>query len=154
MKYFVTHVLQNEEYEETKSVANLVIMLLKLLLENLILISHTIPMSIYVAIEVLKWLQVRAVYADYDLMIDPGDLSIKRASNLHSETKNKEKEMFARNMVKITNTEVIENLGKIDLCICDKTGTLTKNELLMKELYTDSTSFKIKYQSDTVDKND
>lgn len=49
------------------------------------------------------------------------------------------KEMFARNMVKITNTEVIENLGKIDLCICDKTGTLTKNELLMKELYTDST---------------
>lgn len=87
-------------------------------------------------------------------MVDPGDLSIKQASNLHSETKNKEKEMFARNMVKITNTEVIENLGKIDLCICDKTGTLTKNELLMKELYTDSTSFKIKYQSDTVDKND
>lgn len=39
-------------------------MLLKLVLENLILISHTIPMSIYVAIEVLKWLQVRAVYAD------------------------------------------------------------------------------------------
>ena len=44
-------------------------------------------------------------------------------------------------MVKIANTEVIENLGQVDLCICDKTGTLTKNELTIKEFYTDNKLF-------------
>ena len=37
------------------------------LLANLVLISHAIPMSIYVAIEVLKWFQVRLVLQDPDL---------------------------------------------------------------------------------------
>lgn len=55
-----------------------------LIFENLVLISHTIPMSIYVAIEVLKWLQVRSVYSDQDLMMDPGDIGVSLAS-MHSE---------------------------------------------------------------------
>jgi len=42
----------------------LAITFVALIFENLVLISHTIPMSIYVAIEVLKWLQVRSVYSD------------------------------------------------------------------------------------------
>lgn len=38
------------------------------LLENLVLISHTIPMSIYVAIEVLKYFQVRLILSDDELV--------------------------------------------------------------------------------------
>lgn len=57
-------------------------------------------------------------------------------------------------MVSIANTEVIENLGQVDLCICDKTGTLTKNELIIRELYTDNRSFMIKYEESDASKND
>ena len=49
----------------------------------------------------------------------------------------------ALNMVQITNTEIIENLGLIDLCICDKTGTLTKNELTLVKIYTDNKIFNL-----------
>ena len=37
------------------------------ILTNLVLISHAIPMSIYVAIEVLKYFQVKLVLQDPDL---------------------------------------------------------------------------------------
>lgn len=40
--------------------------------ENLVLISHAIPMSIYVAIEVLKWIQVRILLRDPDLFLTSG----------------------------------------------------------------------------------
>jgi len=67
-------------------------------------------MSIYAAIEVLKWFQVRLVKSDADLMRDPGSYDISMAAlgvthaGAAAETK-------VRNMVKITNTEIIENLG-------------------------------------------
>lgn len=32
-------------------------------------------------------------------------------------------------------------MGLIDLCICDKTGTLTKNELTLAKIYTDNKIF-------------
>lgn len=64
------------------------------------------------------------------------------------------KEMRARNMVKIANSEVIENLGQVDLCICDKTGTLTKNELIIREFFCESKIIKIKYEPDDVTRND
>ena len=47
-------------------------------------------------------------------------------------------------MVQITNTEIIENLGQIDLCVCDKTGTLTSNSLKFRLVYTDGKLFHIK----------
>ena len=37
------------------------------MLEFIVLISHTIPISIYVAIEVLKWFQVRLISKDRHL---------------------------------------------------------------------------------------
>ena len=63
---------------------SLAITFVALIFENLVLISHTIPMSIYVAIEVLKWLQVRSVYSDQDLMMDPGDIGVS-INSMHSE---------------------------------------------------------------------
>ena len=85
-------------------------------------------------------------------MMDAGNILLK-ASNMQSENKSKLKEMRARNMVQIANSEVIENLGQIDLCICDKTGTLTKNELIFKEFFCESKIIKVKYQADDVTKN-
>ena len=39
------------------------------------------------------------------------------------------------------NSEIIENLGQIDLCICDKTGTITENSLNLKRIYVDNLTF-------------
>ena len=80
------------------------------LLENIVLISHTIPISIYVAIEVLKFVQVHLVYTDDELLKDPMELD-KKTMGLISETLAKNKKESYRNAVQITNTEIIENLG-------------------------------------------
>ena len=77
----------------------------------MVLISHTIPMSIYVAIEVLKWFQVRLVLSDEDLMKDPGNIDSSLAALDVGSSEEKIKERKQRNMVRIPNTEVIENLG-------------------------------------------
>lgn len=58
--------------------AQMPVNLLRYLLENLVLISHAIPMSIYVAIEVLKWFQVRNMERDKDLMQDPGNVDLSK----------------------------------------------------------------------------
>ena len=48
--------------------------------------------------------------------------------------------------VRISNTEVVENLGLVDLFIADKTGTLTMNELILREIFTDGELVKIEYK--------
>ena len=68
-------------------------------------------MSIYVAIEVLKWLQVKSIYSDYDLLKDPQDDNALASFYQSKVEPEKLEQMRARNMVKIANTEVIENLG-------------------------------------------
>ena len=56
-----------EEMEDDQGTGNLVLQSILSLMTNLVLISHAIPMSIYVAIEVLKYFQVRLVLQDPDL---------------------------------------------------------------------------------------
>ena len=68
----------------------------------------------------------------------------KKTMGLISETLAKNKKESYRNAVQITNTEIIENLGQIDLCVCDKTGTLTNNSLKFRIFYTDGKLFYIK----------
>lgn len=58
--------------EDEKSIGSLMTLFFSLVIENIVLISHTIPMSIYVAIEVLKILQVHLVLNDTDMTRDPG----------------------------------------------------------------------------------
>ena len=38
------------------------------------------------------------------------------------------------NRCKVRNMNMIEELGEIEYLFCDKTGTLTKNELIFKSL--------------------
>ena len=95
-------------------------------------------MSIYVAIEVLKWFQVRLVHSDPDLLKDPSTIDVSfiaLEANHH--------DSYGKNSVQVNNTEIIENLGQVDLCICDKTGTLTENSLSLKRIYMDGMTFKM-----------
>lgn len=55
-RFMFVCLLQIDDMDDDKSIVTLVILLFRLVIENLVLISHAIPMSIYVAIEVLKWL--------------------------------------------------------------------------------------------------
>ena len=101
------------------------------MLEYFVLISHTIPISIYVAIEVLKWFQVRLISKDRHLNNSLSRLKEEINHYLSSRQEIEDKK------VKITNSDILENLGQIDLCICDKTGTLTDNMFKLRRFYTD-----------------
>ena len=67
-------------------------------------------MSIYVAIEVLKWFQTGLVFKDTELMKDPANFDPSRAA-LQESHKDQIKARKERNMVKVINKEVMENLG-------------------------------------------
>lgn len=73
--------------------------------------SHIIPISIYVAIEILKFLQTRRV--------DPP-----------IGTKN-----LIENKIRVQNAVVLENLGQINTLLTDKTGTLTNHSLTLQSIY-------------------
>ncbi len=66
------------------------IMFFRLIIENIVLISHAIPMSIYVAIEVLKMLQVHLILTDTDMNRDPGQetLADKKRNEADEEKRN------------------------------------------------------------------
>ena len=82
-----------------------------------IMYSHIIPISIYVAIEILKFLQTRR--------IDP-PLSNKKP---------------VENRIRVQNAVVLENLGQINTILTDKTGTLTNHNLTLQSVYTDGRTF-------------
>merc|ERR1719261_2454671 len=68
---------------------------------------HVVPMSLYVCFEVLKLILTFLVNTD-KTMVDPdtGDYAVSRTSDL------------------------IEEMGQINFMFSDKTGTLTKNEMV------------------------
>ena len=45
------------------------------------------------------------------------------------------KEFCRIDSVKVNSVNLLENLGEVDYIFSDKTGTLTKNELTLKEIY-------------------
>ena len=110
---------------------NVAVTAISTMLEYIVLISHTIPISIYVAIEVLKWFQVRLISKDRHLINSVSRLKEEINHYLSSKQEIEDKK------VKISNSEILENLGQIDLCICDKTGTLTDNMFKLRRFYTD-----------------
>ena len=110
---------------------NVAVTAISTMLEYIVLISHTIPISIYVAIEVLKWFQVRLISKDRHLITSVSRLKEEINHYLSSKQEIEDKK------VKISNSEILENLGQIDLCICDKTGTLTDNMFKLRRFYTD-----------------
>ena len=85
-------------------------------------------MSIYLAIEVFKFLQVQMVHSDTS-MNNP------QLANHLLHTPGEEHVINETNAVQIKNPEVLENLGDINLFLTDKTGTLTQNNMIFQKLY-------------------
>lgn len=50
---------------------------------------------------------------------------------------------LARKHVLVKNLQAAEGLGRVDAIVIDKTGTLTKNELIVRNIYTNQHSYKI-----------
>ena len=101
----------------------------KQFLTYLVAYSHLIPISLYVSIEIVKLIQGLLIY--YDNFIY--DYETGRPAN--SKT-----------------SDLIEELGQVQIIFADKTGTLTRNEMIFKKcsinnkIYTDIAegSFSIK----------
>ena len=72
-------------------------------------------MSIYVAIEIYKTIQISHIHGD------------KTLNKRHLMTSVEEMMFRRKKAVKVCNSEVLENLGQINLLLADKTGTLTRN---------------------------
>lgn len=86
--------------------------------------SHMIPISLYVMIEVLKLTQSSLI--KWDVQIGKENSEFKPAE--------------------CKNSDLIEELGQVDFIFSDKTGTLTRNEMVFKKcsvegrIYTDVVS--------------
>ena len=76
----------------------------------LVAYSHFIPISLYVALEVVKMIQGLLIFYD-DLMLD--EMTGKSANSRTS--------------------DLIEELGQVQFLFTDKTGTLTRNEMIFKK---------------------
>ena len=76
----------------------------------LVAYSHLIPISLYVALEIIKLIQTNLI--GYD-------------NKMYDFTKNKP--ALAR------TSDLIEELGQVEFIFTDKTGTLTKNEMVFKK---------------------
>ena len=49
------------------------------------------------------------------------------------------------------STEVLEDIGQLDLLLTDKTGTLTKNNMLIKAIYCEKKIFGIEAEFEDSD---
>ncbi|OQS01643.1 phospholipid-transporting ATPase [Achlya hypogyna] len=81
----------------------------------LILYNNLVPISLYISLEVVKWYQAKKMENDPE-MIDPqtGRAVLARTSNLN------------------------EDVGQIKYLFSDKTGTITKNEMVLKVISIDN----------------
>lgn len=98
--------------------------------------SQLIPISLYVALEVLKLIQAYLIAFDMDLYYKEID---KRAG--------------------VRTSDLIEELGQIEFIFSDKTGTLTCNEMEFKKcsvngiVYGESSNTKVLFKLNLISKN-
>ena len=127
MKYQNGFVESIDDTEET-SIFSFII---QTFAQTLVLYSHAIPMSIYVAIEIYKTIQINHIHGD------------KTLNKRHLMTSVEELMFKRKKAVKVCNSEVLENLGQINLLLADKTGTLTRNQMILRSFYCDNRVWKI-----------
>lgn len=84
----------------------------------LVAYSNIIPISLYVALEIVKLIQSLLIFYD-EKCVDP--VSLKPA--------------IAR------TSDLIEELGQVEFIFSDKTGTLTKNEMEFRKCYINDTIY-------------
>ena len=110
-------------------------------ISNLVLISHAIPSSIYIAVEIVRIYHKRALFSDNKLLKTE---SIKQVDFFKKITGNYDGD---ENQVSVMalQSSVLENLGQIDLLMTDKTGTMTKQRLRMMYIYYRGRTFMFDY---------
>ena len=74
--------------------------------------SQIIPISLYVALEIVKIIQGILIYYDNDIY----DFDLKKPTISRT-------------------TDLIEELGQVEFIFSDKTGTLTQNSMILKKCY-------------------
>lgn len=103
--------IYNENFEKVNDSVTTGDLFVKVL-TYLVAYSHLIPISLYVALEIVKLIQSMLIYCDY-AMIDPST----------------NKPATAR------TSDLIEELGQVEFVFSDKTGTLTKNEMEFRKCF-------------------
>ena len=83
-------------------------------------------MSIYVAIEALRFFQVK------QFLNDPELVKKKDSSEKFGGIKNK---VTLQRQVMINKPNILENLGAIQIIVTDKTGTLTTSRLILRSIF-------------------
>ena len=74
-----------------------------------VLLSYFIPLPLVISVQIIRLVQARFIEWDAELMVDEEEGAVARASNLTDE------------------------LGAIKFLFCDKTGTLTENEMVFSK---------------------
>ena len=88
--------------------------------------SHLIPISLYVSLEIVKMVQAKLIY--YDVKME---------------------DYYMNNRPAIARTsDLIEELGQVEFIFSDKTGTLTKNEMIFRKCSINNVMY-----GDTIDPN-
>ena len=77
-----------------------------------VLYANMIPISLYVVLEIIKSIQGLLIYYDPEIYDESND---KKAN--------------------IRTTQLIEELGQVEFIFSDKTGTLTQNSMVLKQIY-------------------
>ena len=101
-----TYIYPDQEFNST------FIQLILNFLTYIVAYSHMIPISLYVALEIVKISQAKLIKYDNDMF----DFTIMKEAECKA-------------------TELIEELGQVEFIFSDKTGTLTQNVMVLKRAY-------------------
>ena len=95
-------------------------------------------MSIYVAVEIYKMIQISHIHGD------------KTLNKRHLMTSVEQIMFKNKKAIKVCNSEVLENLGQVNLLLADKTGTLTRNQMILRSFYCDGRVWRLEDQQNQV----
>lgn len=107
----------NDDIDTLSSSSDLMYFLIRIII-FFVAYSNIIPISLYVALEMVKIFQGVLIFYDNDLF----DIETDKAAKCRA-------------------TDLIEELGQVEFIFSDKTGTLTQNVMLLKKCYIDGELF-------------
>ncbi|EPR78751.1 P-ATPase, partial [Spraguea lophii 42_110] len=99
---------------------------LRLIGTNYILYSYLIPLSLFVMIELSKIFQSKYINYDKNMMVKEEEVNGNGENTIESN------DDIKYLTAKCRNSAILEDLGRVDYIVTDKTGTLTKNEMYFK----------------------